>query len=76
MKRKKRVRVHLLDPSPEMRLPSVEGIMLRGPIASWICREYRIARTQLILAPEAKPTELGSRELRIPRERVAFYEVL
>lgn len=71
MRRKERVRVHLMDPSPEMRLPSVEGLLVskRG-------REYVLAVPQLIVAPEAKPRELGARLLAIPRERVAFYEVL
>lgn len=77
MRRKKRVRFHLLDPSPEMRLPSLEGLLVGGAIISWVRREYRIALPVLIDAPApAKPKELASREMRIPRERVAFFEVL
>lgn len=76
MIRKKRVRFHLLDPTPEMQMPSIEGLLLGSAFVSWLRREYRIALPTLIVNAEAKPTELGSRELRIPRERVAFYEVL
>lgn len=77
MKRKRRVRFHLLDPTPEMRLPSIEGLLVGGAFVSWLRREYRIALPTLIAAPEpAKPQQLASKQMRIPRERVAFYEVL
>lgn len=71
MRLKKRVRMHLLEPSPQMQLPSIEGLLVskRG-------REYVLAVPQLITSPEAKPTQLGSKLLVIPRDRVAFYEVL
>lgn len=65
-KRKQRVRVHLVDD----HLPSVEGILLeRRP-------EFVIGRPSLIHSAEGGPAELVSREVVIPRERVAFYEVL
>ena len=66
---KKRVRVHLADAHPGVDLPSVEGLLLAKH-----GREFRIGRPELIL--DEGPAELGSRELVIPRERVAFYEVL
>lgn len=67
MKRKQRVRVHLKDQG----LPSVEGLMVsrRG-------REYMIAVPRLIVAPDANPADLTSRYVAVPREGVAFYEVL
>jgi hypothetical protein len=70
MRAKKRVRVHLVDEG-NSQLPSIEGLLLsrRG-------REYAIAVPKLLLHPDAQPTELDSRWLEIPRERVAFYEVL
>lgn len=67
LKRRKRVRLHLL----EENLPSVEGLLVgkRG-------REYVVALPQLIVSADAAPDVLASRLLAIPRERVAFYEVL
>lgn len=68
---KKRVRVHLADPHPGVELPSVEGVLVskRG-------RELTIAVASLVFNPDADPVPLQSRWLVIPRERVAFYEVL
>lgn len=70
MRPKQRVRVHLIDEG-RSQLPSVEGILLskRG-------REIMIAVPKLLMHPDANPAELDSRWLTIPRERVAFYEVL
>lgn len=70
MSRKKRVRMHLID-DPRSELPSVEGILQskRG-------REFVIAVPELLVAAGANPAPLESRWLVIPRERVAFYEVL
>ena len=69
-RRRRRVVFHLLDD----RLPRVEGVLLgrdRG------LGEYRIAVPELQFSPEAVKTPLAeARELRIPRERVAFYEVV
>jgi len=70
MKRKPRVRMHLID-EPNSRLPSVEGVLV-----SRRRREYMIAVPALLVNPQADPAELKSRWLSIPRERVAFYEVL
>lgn len=71
MKRRPRVRVHLIDPGPGSHLPSVEGILV-----SRRRREYLIAVPQLLVAQGANPAELESRYIAIPRDRVAFYEVL
>lgn len=70
MNRKPRVRMHLID-SQDSQLPSVEGILV-----SRRRREYMLAVPRLLVAPQANPAELESRWLTIPRERVAFYEVL
>ena len=66
LKRRKRVRVHMND-----QTPSVEGLLVGRRH-----REYLIAIPKLLLHPDANPTELESRLLAIPRERVAFYEVI
>jgi len=62
--------MHLVD-DKQSQLPSVEGILI-----SRRRREYMIAVPRLLVAPGANPAELDSRFLTIPRERVAFYEVL
>lgn len=68
LRRKKRVRLHMLREG----LPSVEGLLIarRG-------REYAIGVPQLLVNPEAAPAVLAdARLLMVPREQVAFYEVL
>jgi hypothetical protein len=52
-------------------LPSVEGLLVskRG-------REYVVAVPELIHDTQMAPAVLESRWLRVPRERVAFYEVI
>jgi hypothetical protein len=67
----KRVRVHLADPHPGSNLPSIEGLLV-----SKRRREILLAVPQLLTAAGANPTELESRYVAIPLERVAFYEVL
>jgi hypothetical protein len=62
--------MHLID-EPNSRLPSVEGVLV-----SRRRREYMLAVPALLVNPQADPAELKSRWLSIPRERVAFYEVL
>lgn len=62
--------MHLLD-EPNVPLPSIEGILQARHR-----REYVIAIPRLITAVGKDPTELESRWLEIPRERVAFFEVL
>ena len=70
--RRRRVRLHLADPAHGVSLPSVEGILVRRER-----REYVICVPELHVAPGAAAQALAdARELRIPRERVAFYEVL
>jgi hypothetical protein len=72
VRRKRRVRVHLADPHPQVDLPTVEGILV-----SKLFDEYVIAVPSLVLAANAPLAELAdAKELRIPRARVAFYEVL
>lgn len=71
LKRKPRVRLHLIDPNPHFPLPSVEGLMV-----SKRAREYAVAVPQLITTAEGKPVEPQGRLLVVPREHVAFYEVL
>lgn len=69
---RRRVRLHLADPGPQVTLPSVEGVLLsrRG-------REFVIAVPELLVAAGGRTEALAdARELRIPRERIAFYEVL
>ena len=70
-KRAKRVRIHLIDPSPQVQLPSVEGLLV-----SKRQREYVVAVAKLITSAEAQPIEPASQYLVIPRERVGFYEVI
>lgn len=70
MRPKKRVRMHLID-EPNVPLPTIEGLL-----KSKGRREYVIAIPSLVTAVGKDPTELESRWLMIPRERVAFYEVL
>jgi hypothetical protein len=51
-------------------LPTVEGLLVSKG------REYVIAAAELTLAAGAKPVRPDSRLLVIPRDRIAFYEVL
>lgn len=68
---KRRVRLHLVD-RPGVALPSVEGVLLGRRSG-----EYRVADPALLLAVNAEVTRLSdAAELRVPRENVAFYEVL
>lgn len=69
-RKRKRVLVHLIDPHPQSILPSIEGLLLcRG-------RYWRIGVPSLLVEAGAKHQELESREVVIPSERIAFYEVL
>lgn len=72
-KRARRVRLHLIDPNPHTQLPSIEGLLVAK--RRW-AGEYVIALPTLIVSPTANPTELDSRYLVIPRDSVAFYEVI
>ena len=68
---KKRIRMHLIEDSGTARLPSIEGLLV-----SRSHREYMIAVPRLLWNPTANPDELASRAVVVPRDRVAFYEVL
>ena len=70
MRRKKRVRLHLITPE-RAELPSIEGLLV-----SRRRREYLVALPQLLVDPQANPAQLEARWLAIPRERVAFFEIL
>ena len=65
---KRRVRLHLIDP-PKGQLPSLEGIM----IGCW-------GGHYILLAPKAITSTDGGPQLdghvEVPRERVAFVQVL
>jgi hypothetical protein len=58
--------MHLVDPG----LPSVEGLLVRTAR-----REYHLAVPRLVVAAGGEPVELENTVV-IPRERVAFYEVV
>jgi hypothetical protein len=49
---------------------------VEGFLVSRRNREYMLAVPVLLTAPQANPAELESRWLIIPKDRVAFYEVL
>jgi hypothetical protein len=70
-KRKRRVRLHLIDPNPHFHLPSVEGILVsrRGG-------EYAVAVAELVTDAAANNVQLDSKLLIVPAGNVAFYEVL
>lgn len=63
--------MHLESNGVGETLPSIEGVLVR----KW-GREYVLGVPQLLVAPGENPAVLESRWVRIPRERVAFYEVL
>jgi hypothetical protein len=66
--RKRRVRLHLV--ASDADLPSVEGILERRG------REYLVSVPELLVAAGGNPQRLEARLLAIPREKIAFYEVL
>jgi hypothetical protein len=70
MVRKRRVKVHLVE-DPGQQLPSIEGLLVsrRGG-------EYTIAAPQLHVAVGANPLTPEGRLIVVPKQRVAFYEVL
>lgn len=69
MLRKKRIRMHLMDEKGS-QLPSIEGLLVRKGA------EYVIAVPRLLFATGAEPAELESRSVVVPRNRIAFYEIL
>lgn len=71
-KRARRVRVHLFDRDPRVVNPSIEGVLVRR-----VGREFHLAVPEIVAAPDRDPIPLDSaRVLVIPRENVAFFEVL
>lgn len=68
--RRKRVRLHLVD-APGVSLPSIEGLLV-----SRRRREFVIALPSMQFAVGANPVEPEGQILVVPRERVAFFEVL
>ena len=61
--------MHLLDEKGS-QLPSVEGLLERRGA------EYMISVPSLRFAVGGRPAELEARYVVVPRERIAFYEVL
>lgn len=70
LNRAKKVRLHLIDPSDGVQLPSVEGLLLKKS-----GRELVLHVPKLIHSAEAEPQELHT-PLVVPRERVAFWQEL
>jgi hypothetical protein len=68
--RRKRVRLHLID-EPGITLPSIEGLLV-----SRRRREFVLALPALQFAAGANPVHPEGRIVCVPRERVAFFEVL
>jgi hypothetical protein len=69
-RRRKRVKLHLVE-DPGQQLPSIEGLLL-----SRSGGEYTLAVPQLHVAVGANPVTPEGRLVVVPRQRVAFYEVL
>ena len=74
-KKRRRVRVHLIDPPSQGvtfggTLPSIEGILVRSR------PDFEVELPKLIASAQGNPIELDARSVVVPRERVAFYEVL
>jgi len=69
-RRKKRVRVHLID-RPGIDLPRLDGLLV-----SRRHREYLLALPSLTIAEGSPPIEPEGRFVAIPREGIAFYELL
>lgn len=69
LRRRKRVRMHLMEPGPGVELPSIEGLLV-----SRYGREFHLALPSLVVNEAGKPLELESRLVGIPRERVAWWE--
>ena len=69
-RRSRRVRVHLID-RPGIDLPRVDGILV-----SRRNREYMIGVPSLTFTAEGNAVTPEGRFVAIPRDGVAFYEVL
>lgn len=70
LRRKKRVRVHLID-QPGIDMPRFDGILI-----SRRAREFVLGVPEMTLAANAQPVRPEGRLVVVPRERVAFYEIL
>lgn len=67
---RKRVRVQLVAPHGA-DLPTIEGVLLQRTRS-----EYIVGVPQLLVAAGGNPAELAARHVAIPRDRVAWIEVL
>lgn len=71
VRRKRRVRLHLVEDTPAMSLPTLEGLLV-----SRLHREYLLAVPSLLLAAGADPVTPQGRFVSVPKSRVAFFEWL
>lgn len=62
--------MHLIEPK-NVELPSIEGILVSRRLG-----EYVVGLPKLLTAAGGNPSELESRWLVVPKDRVAFYEIL
>ena len=69
-KRKRKVRMHLID-RPGIDLPRVDGLLV-----SRRNREYMIGVPSLTFTAEGNAVTPEGRFVAIPRDGVAFYEIL
>lgn len=63
--------MHLFSDDNRANLPTIEGLLI-----SRRRHEYLVALPQLLLAAGGNPVDLEAPRAAIPRERVAFYEVV
>lgn len=70
LRKRKKIRVHLTG-GRDTELPSIEGYLV-----SRANLEFLVELPHLVVAAGREPVELASRHVAIPRERVAFYEVI
>jgi hypothetical protein len=77
VRRRRRVRVHTIDPGPGVDLPSFEGVLLGSWLSRRLVREVRLGDAAMLAAAGARPEVFSdAREVRVNVDRVAFYEVL
>lgn len=69
-KRKRRVRMHLID-RPGIDLPRIDGLLI-----SRRHNEYLVGVPELLLSAEGNPVTPEGRYVVVPRDNVAFYELI